>query len=104
MTTLDVGSPIAVGTVFRPSRFDGRTIVGSELRASSPDHRPGPHGFRLVSADRTADTPSALAPGRGHAAKDEPVVKPAGRSRWRTIALLVAVVAIAQGGFLTYWF
>jgi serine/threonine-protein kinase len=57
-----------------------------------------------VSADRTADTPSALAPGRGHAAKDEPVVKPAGRSRWRTIALLVAVVAIAQGGFLTYWF
>ena len=81
--------------------------MGSELRASSPDpiHRPRPHGFRLVPADGTADTPSALAPGGGHAAKDEPVVKPASRSSWRTIALpLLAVVAIAQGGLLAYWF
>jgi hypothetical protein len=81
--------------------------VGSELRASSPDliHRPGPRGFRLVTADGIADTPSALAPGRGHAAKDEPVVKPAAsRSRWRTIASLLAVIVITQGGLLAYWF
>jgi PEGA domain len=78
--------------------------VGSELRASSPDHRPGTHGFRLVSADRTADTSSARAPGRGPAAQDEPVVKPASRSSWRTIASLLAVLAIAQGGLLAYWF
>ena len=81
--------------------------MGSELRASSPDpiHRPRPHGFRLVPADGTADTPTALAPGSGHAAKDEPAVKPASRSSWRTIALpLLAVVVIAQGGLLAYWF
>ena len=81
--------------------------MGSELRASSPDpiHRPRPHGFRLVPADGTADTPSAFAPGGGHDAKDEPAVKPASRSGWRTIALpLLAVVAIAQGGLLAYWF
>ena len=81
--------------------------MGSELRASSPDpiHRPRPHGFRLVPADGTADTPSALAPRGGHAAKDEPAVKPASRSSWRTIALsLLAVVVIAQGGLLAYWF
>ena len=81
--------------------------MGSELRASSPDpiHRPRPHGFRLVPADGTADTPTALAPGGGHAAKDEPAVKPASRSSWRTIALpLLAVVVIAQGGLLAYWF
>lgn len=78
--------------------------MGSELRASSldPTHRPGSRGFRLVSADGTADTPSAVAAGRGHTAKDEPVVKPA--SRWRTIALpLLAVVALAQGSLLAYW-
>src|SRR6185436_16803263 len=81
-------------------------MVGSELRASSADliDRPGPHGFRLVSSDRTADTPSALAPGGGHAAGEEPVVKPASRSGWRTIASVLAVVAIAQGGLLAYWF
>ena len=81
--------------------------MGSELRASSPDpiDRPWPHGFRLVSTDGTADTPSALAPGDGHAANDEPAVKPASRSSWRAIALpLLAVVAIAQGGLLAYWF
>ena len=81
--------------------------MGSELRASSPDpiHRPRPHGFRLVPTDGTADTPSALAPGGGHAARDEPAVTPASRSIWRTIALpLLAVVAIAQGGLLAYWF
>lgn len=81
--------------------------MGSELRASSPDpiHRPRPHGFRLVPTDGTADTPSALAPRGGHAAKNEPVVKPASRFSWRTIAFsLLAVVAIAQGGLLAYWF
>ncbi len=81
--------------------------MGSELRASSPDpiHRPRPHGFRLVPTDGTADTPSALALRGGHAAKDEPAVKPASRSSWRTIAFsLLAVVAIAQGGLLAYWF
>ena len=82
--------------------------MGSELRASSPDqiHRPRPHGFRLVPAGtaNTAKTSTALAPG-GHAAKDKPAVKPASRSTWRTIALpLLAVVAIAQGGLLTYGF
>jgi hypothetical protein len=79
--------------------------VGSELRASSPDpiHRPRPHGFRLVPTDGTADTPSALR--GGHAAKNEAAVKPASRSSWRTIAFsLLAVVAIAQGGLLAYWF
>ena len=80
-------------------------MVGSELRASSPDliHRPGAHGLRLVS-DGAADTSSALASSRDHAAKDEPVVKPASRSRWRTIASLLIVLAIAQGGFLAYWY
>ena len=82
--------------------------MGRELRASSPDpiHRPRPHGFRLVPADGTAHTPTALAKGGGHVAKDEPVVKPASRSSWRTtIALpLLAVVTIAQGGLLAYWF
>jgi hypothetical protein len=81
--------------------------VGSELRASSldPIHRQGSHGFRLVSPAGTADTPSALAPGRGHATRDEPALKPASRSSWRTIAFpLLAVVAIAQGGLLAYWF
>ena len=81
--------------------------MGSELRASSPDpiHRPRPHGFRLVPTDGTADTPSAHAPRGGHAAKNEPVVKPASRFSWRTIAFsLLAVVAIAQGGLLAYWF
>jgi len=82
--------------------------MGRELRASSPDpiHQPRPHGFRLVPADGTAHTPTALAQGRGHATKDEPVVKPASRSSWRTtIALpLLAVVTISQGGLLAYWF
>lgn len=81
--------------------------MGSELRASSPDpiHHPWPHGFRLVTADGTADPPTALAPGVGHAAKNEPAVKPASRSGWRTIALpLLAVVVIAQGVLLAYWF
>ena len=81
--------------------------MGSELRASSPDpiHRPRPHGFRLVPTDGTADTPSALALRGGHAAKNEAAVKPASRSSWRTIAFsLLAVVAIAQGGLLAYWF
>jgi hypothetical protein len=58
----------------------------------------------LVPADRTADTPSAVNP-RGARADDELAVKPAGRSSWRTIAFsLLAVVAIAQGGLLAYWF
>lgn len=81
--------------------------MGSELRASSPDpiHRPRPHGFRLVTADGTADTPTALAPVVGHPAKDEPAVKPASRSSWRAIALpLLTVVVIAEGGLLAYWF
>ena len=81
--------------------------MGSELRASSPDpiHRPRPHGFRLVPTDGTADAPSALALRGGHAAKNEAAVKPASRSSWRTIAFsLLAVVAIAQGGLLAYWF
>ena len=80
--------------------------MGSELRALSPDriHRPRPHGFRLVPTNRTADTRTARAPGGAHAAKDEPAVKPASRSRWRTFALpLLAVVVIAEGGFLAYW-
>ena len=80
--------------------------MGSELRASSPDpiHRSRPHGFRLVPAVGTAETPNALAPPGGHAAKNEPAVKPASRSSWRTIALSVlAVVAIAQCGLLAYW-
>jgi hypothetical protein len=80
--------------------------VGSELRASSPNpiHRPRPHAFRLVPTDGTADTTSALAP-RVHAAKDEPALKPASRTSWRTIAFSVlAVLAIAQGGLLAYWF
>ena len=79
--------------------------MGSELRASSPDPiRPRPHGFRLVPADRTADTPSARAP-RGGGANDELAVKPASRSRRLTILLsLLAVVAIAQGGLLAYWY
>lgn len=80
--------------------------MGRELRASSPDpiHRPRPHGLRLMPADGTADTPTALAPGGGHAAKDKPAGKPASRSRWRTIALpLLAVVVFAQGGLLAYW-
>jgi PEGA domain len=80
--------------------------VGSELRASSPDriHRPRPHAFWLAPAGGTANAPT-LAPGGGHAAKDEPAVKPASRSNWRTIALpLLAVVVIAEGGFLAYWF
>lgn len=77
------------------------------LRASSPDsiQRTRPHGFRLVPADRIADTQTARAPGGGHAAKDEPAVKPASRSSWRTIALpLLAIVVIAEGGLLAYWF
>ena len=81
--------------------------MGSELRASSPDlmHRPRRHGFRLVPADETADIPTAIAPSSGHPDKDEPAVKPASRSSWRTIALpLLAVVVIAQGGLLAYWF
>ena len=81
--------------------------MGSELRASSPDptHRPRPHGFRLVPAEGTAETPTARTPGGGHAAKEKPAVKPASRSRWRTIALpLLAIVVIAQGGLLAYWF
>lgn len=77
--------------------------MGRELRASSPDsiHRPV-HGFRLVPADRTAHTATA----RGRATKEQPVVAPASRSSWRTtIALpLLAVVSIAQGGVLAYWF
>ena len=79
--------------------------MGSELRATSPDpiQRSRLHTFRLVQADGTADT-SALAPGGAHAAKDEPAVKPASRSSWRTIALLFLAVAIAQGGLLAYWF
>jgi hypothetical protein len=80
--------------------------VGSQLRALSPDriHRPRPHGFRLVPADRTAGNPTA-APGDAHAAKDQPAVKPASRSGWRSIALpVLAVVVIAEGGFLAYWF
>ena len=81
--------------------------MGSELRASSPDpiHRPRPHAFRLVPADGNADTSTALALSGGHAAKHEPAVKPASRSSWGTIALpLLAVVVIAQGGLLAYWF
>ena len=80
--------------------------MGSQLRALSPDriHRPRPHGFRLVPADRTAGNPTAV-PGGAHAAKDQPAVKPASRSGWRTIALpVLAVVVIAEGGFLAYWF
>ena len=68
--------------------------MGSELRASSTDpiERLRPHGFLLVPAD---GTPAA----------DEPVVTPASRGGWRTIALpLLAVVVIAQGGLLAYWF
>ena len=81
-------------------------MVGSELRASSPDpvYRPGPYGLRLVSTDEAADTSSAPTPDRSPAANDEPAVKPASRSRWRTIALpLLAVVVIAEGGVLAYW-
>jgi hypothetical protein len=81
--------------------------VGSELRASSPDsiHRPRHHGFRLVRAGVTAETPSALTPGGVYTAKDQPVVKPASPSSWRTFALaLLAVVVVAQGGTLAYWF
>lgn len=80
--------------------------MGSELRASSPD--PiflRPHDFRVVPSDGTTDVPTALVPGRSHAARDKPTVKPASRSSWRTIALpLLAVVVIAQGGLLGYWF
>ena len=81
--------------------------MGSELRASSPDpiHRFRPHSIRLVPADGTADTPSALAPSGGDAAKDEPAVEPASRFSWRTIALpLLAIIVIAQCGLLAYWF
>ena len=73
--------------------------------SSDPIYRPRPQGFRLVPADRTADTPTALAPGHGHAARNEPAVKPFRRSKWRTIALsLLAVFTIAQTGLLAYWF
>ena len=81
--------------------------MGSELRASSPDpiNRRRPHGFRLVPADGTAATPTAPASGVRNAAKHESAVKPASRVSWRNIALLLlAVVVIAQGGLLAYWF
>jgi hypothetical protein len=74
------------------------------LRALPPDpiDRPRP---RLVPADWTTGNPTAVAPGGGQVVKDKPAVKPASRSSWRTIALpLLAVVAIAQGGILAYWF
>ena len=80
--------------------------MGSELRASSPDpiHRSRTHGFRLVPADGTANTSTNVA-SAVRAAKDKPAAKPATRSTWRTIALpLLAVVTLAQGGLLAYWF
>ena len=81
--------------------------MGFELRESSPDpiHRPRPHGFRLVSADEAADTPTALATVADHAANHEPAVRPASRSSRRTLAMpWLAVVVIAQCGLLAYWY
>ena len=78
-TICEVGSAIATGIVSRPPDLKEGPAVRSELRASSPEPIfPRPHGFRVVGPDETTDAPTAPAQDRSHAAKDKPIVKPAG--------------------------